>query len=149
MTFLHSPAKILAQFLVNEGLGVFGTGSWPITYGALPDDAIDGRIATFNIPSETMGKDSRDGELVIFPGVQIRTRSRDENTAYSKLALIEERLLQIRPRACEVVSFSNPTFEVGIYNVRVQIPIFQLDGVEEKNKRFNYVLSVNLTLGET
>lgn len=149
MTFLHTPATVLGQFIVTGGFGSWPPGtSWPVTINALPADEQDNRIALFDYPNGTFGRNLRTKETYIYPAVQLRTRSKSHDDAYTKLLNIWNRLQEIVPAEQEEVVLTSPTFTAYLQSVQMRSPISPLPGVEEKNKRWNFVLSVQLTFGE-
>lgn len=84
----HSPAYILAQYLIGEGgaSDPLASGSWPLFVGALPDgdrtedDALAAMDTAPMKDGRTMG-----GAPLFHHGVQLLLRSSDYNAGYSKI----------------------------------------------------------------
>ncbi len=89
----HSPARILAQALIQLGLGSNPTlaAAWPVyaTYEpAHPDDV----ISTYDSVGINHGRTMYDGENQEHPGVMIRIRSTTQQVGYLKGSSIQEAL---------------------------------------------------------
>lgn len=152
MILAHTPAAIFARWLVAQGFGVLSTATtppdWTITVDALPADDPDNRIALFNAGAEISRVILSTGETIEKPHMQIRARSKSNQTAYVKLAAIQEVFQEISPRSRAEITMSNPTRTYWLESVTIAIPIIRLPSVEENDKRFNFVQTVKLVFGE-
>jgi hypothetical protein len=105
----HSPAYILAQYLIGEGdlTGPSESGSWLTYVGTLPDgdDVQDGAVAVIDTAPVKDGR-IMGGEPLFHYGVQILLRSFDYNTGYSKAISLAAVLAAVDDVEVEVESDS-------------------------------------------
>lgn len=87
----ESPAEIVAQLLINLGLGtsVPDNGAWPVFVHALPPDK-DDALCVYDTAGVLHGRLMKTGETREHKGVQIRVRSLLYRTGYRKIQDIEE-----------------------------------------------------------
>jgi len=69
----HSPAYILANYLVDAGLTTFG-GTWPVYIGKEPDTP-DDCVTIYDTDGRIQGRTHYDGEMQEHYGIQVRVRS--------------------------------------------------------------------------
>ncbi len=97
----ESCARIVAQFLVDEGVGGFRTNvtrtepDWLIAVGVNPDEPADMIAVTDGPVWKDDGRLLATGEHIVHPGVQIRARSESRDTAYQKLTVVKELLQSV------------------------------------------------------
>lgn len=81
----HFPADILAQVLINNGLGSdpTGTGAWPIR-SAMEVSSPDNVITVYDTAGRQHGRTQPDGEIQEHYGIQVRVRATDPTTGRRK-----------------------------------------------------------------
>lgn len=81
----HSPADVIAQVLINLGLGTdpSGSGSWPVHVFTEPDSP-DNCLTVYETTGESHGRDQITGETQEHYGIQVRVRSASPKTGYTK-----------------------------------------------------------------
>lgn len=97
MTITYSPAEVIARLLVELGNGVdpddySQSGSatqWPI-YDANEPDLPDNCITVFDTSPVSDGRSMIDGETFDHFGIQIKIRSKDHRTGWTKANLLHE-----------------------------------------------------------
>lgn len=91
----HSPAYILAQYLIGEGLlsDPTGAGAWKVYVGMLPDGQTTEHNAVGCIDTTPL-KDGRlnSGPSIFHYGIQLLLRSSAYNTGYAKASALLEAL---------------------------------------------------------
>lgn len=88
----HSPADVLRWCLINNDHGTdpnLYVDDWPITVSDEPDTP-DNCITLFDTVDRTNGRFQTNGEVQGSHGIQIRLRSKNHATGYSKLDSIKE-----------------------------------------------------------
>ena len=142
-----SPAHILSRYII-DGIALASDPSdsddWPMYISSLPDGPqVNTNCA---VVYDTSGiKDGRymTGEVVIHPGVQIRIRSRDYDTAYNKIEEISLALDAIQNNLIIIGSY-----EYKIINASRTTPIIYI-GVDDNSstkRRSNFTSNFLLTL---
>jgi hypothetical protein len=90
--FVHSPARILAQWIETSGLGSDpeGVGDWPCFVNHLPppDDVATEAIMISDTSGTIVSRLMRNGEVFQNFGVQVWIRSDDQNTGFQKAVAI-------------------------------------------------------------
>ena len=81
----HSPAQIVAQLLVDLGLGTLPSASltWPVYDVSLPDEN-DEAMCVHDTQGNIDGRDMNSGTTLEHYGIMIRLRARDHLTGYAK-----------------------------------------------------------------
>ena len=92
-TLTHSPADIIRNILINEGVGTdpSDSGSWPIFASSKPDEP-ENLIASIDSRGDDQGYTMNDGEVQEKEGVTIWVRGTDHQTAYNKAKSIADTL---------------------------------------------------------
>lgn len=88
-----SPAKALTLLIINAGLGMSPTNKndvWPVFFSGLPDspNVPDNAICVYDRPGKTQGRNQRTGQVVRFPGFQVKVRSNQYDDAQTKMDTI-------------------------------------------------------------
>lgn len=104
----HSPADILAAWLIAEGYGTrpSANGLWPIYVNFMPGGNNEA-ICVYDTVGTNDGRSHRDGELIEHPGIQIRFRANDHRTGYYKADTIAKEGLDTINQAPAVINSSN------------------------------------------
>lgn len=136
----YSPAYILAQYLIGEGLlkGPSESGVWPAFVGSLPDgDGVDNDAAV--LVDTAPVKDGRimGGEPLFHHGVQILLRSVAYNAGYNKVAALAAALAGVQNDEVEVESGSTYTLN-NITQISGVLPLGQEPGTKRR-----WMFSVN------
>ena len=86
-TLTHSPEYILSVLFINLGLAQdpeVGTTNWPVYYSEEPDSP-DNAITIYGTDGIFDGRTMFDGEMQERHGIQIRVRSNDHDTGFTKM----------------------------------------------------------------
>ena len=145
----HLPSMVLAQYLVNQGHGVWwdtrpkpAVTIFKVSYGAMADED-DRAVSVMDTDSRNQdARSHRSGEHTFFPGVQVRVRAlkdRDVNTRLSAIAADLDALF------CQQVTLETRTYRLQNFS-RQYDPTFLMQ--EERNNRRVWVISGYLTLWE-
>ena len=145
MILVHSPAKIMARWLIVNGHGVAPSGpppgpDWQVTSPMLPDDLPDNRISVAGTGAVLQGMEHRTKEAVEKHNIQIRIRGKTDDIAHAKGATIQEAIRQIVWQ--EVIIGSN----VYIVEAAVVYSPLAWIGQEEQNKRNSYTINLRATI---
>lgn len=147
-TLSFSCARIVAQYLVDQELGGYRTNvprtepDWVVVVGTNPDKP-DSMIAVTDGPVfKDDGRLMSTGTHIVHPGVQIRTRAIDRDTAYQKLTDIRA-VLETVKRA-EVV-IDEKTFRLD--NVSLNSHVMFI-GNDPGTDRPTFVLNTYVTAKE-
>lgn len=110
-SLVHSPADIVRRALVTLGLGTLPTasGSWPIAVSQEPDTP-DEAITLYDTSGRIDGRTHVDGEIQEFPGLQVRVRSANPVTGYTKAQAIAVALDQS-------IRLTNVTIGANVYKI--------------------------------
>jgi hypothetical protein len=135
----HSPAYIIAQYLINEGLVTDPSevGLWKIYVGAMPDgDDVEHDLV--GAMDTTPVKDGRlmTGTTIFHHGVQLLLRSSAYNAGYAKITALAEAMDAVDD---DQVTIGSDTYEIA--NVTHSTGVVVL-GQEEGTKR-REMFSVN------
>jgi len=137
----HSPAEIIAQYLISKGKVIQPgeSGTWPIYVGYLPD-APESRVdpdVVASMDSESL-KDGRvmGGDPLFHRGVQILLRGKDYNEGYVKAEDLANTLASARRSR---VRIGDDAYRID--NVTQTTDVVRL-GLEEGTKR-RWTFSVN------
>ncbi|MCK9568737.1 minor capsid protein [Candidatus Pacearchaeota archaeon] len=86
----HTPANVLQYLMVDLGLGTLPTssGNWPI-YNANEPDTPDNCITLRDVAGVTHGREQITGVIQEHEGIQIRIRSTDHATGWTKANAIK------------------------------------------------------------
>lgn len=151
MSLRHTPAQIFAKFLHNQGIGVYPPpntgGTWPITIDFLPAEDPKERICCFNVGQEIMSHRLMEGANLT-PHVQVRTRSESNQTAFNKQQDIQDAYEDLSMVTRATVAMTNPTRTYYLEGVHVLVPTIVLPRVDEDDKKFHYVQTVELFIRE-
>jgi len=136
----HSPAYILAQYLIDEGLLTDSTESddWKVYVGSLPDGSLTGHNAVGCMDTAPV-KDGRimGGAPLFHHGIQLLIRSTGYNEGYTKASALAAALAEVVNE--EVFVSSLYSYEIA--NVTQTTGVVVL-GQEEGTKR-REMFSVN------
>ena len=136
----HSPAYIIAQFLIEEGIFIdpSESGNWPLYVGLLPDGSdVDHDVAAcLDTESIKDGRIFEDGENIFHEGFQIIIRAEEYNTGYQKAKEVTS-ILEVIFR--DEIVISGTTYRID--NVTQTTGVVVL-GQEEGSKR-RELFSVN------
>jgi len=141
-----SPASIIAYYIINELAEMTDPsdkGDWPIYKSHLPDgDNIKTNAGAIYDTSGIQDMRSMNGKVPEHPGIQIRIRSNNHDTAYTKIEDIARALDDVFNALITI-----GTVDYEIQNVSRTSPIVSL-GVDEK-RRFHFVINYILTIRVT
>lgn len=90
---LHSPAEVIRQLLVDQGLGTNPGGIWPVFDSALPD-LPDNCIAVKDRPGTEDGRSMITGELFVHYGFMVFIRSKDHPLGWVKASALRTALAE-------------------------------------------------------
>jgi hypothetical protein len=79
----HPPATVVRQMLVDMALGIDGDGRWQ-TFAAREPDSPDEVITVYDTAGRDLGRDMVTQERIEVYGVQVRVRSVDYESGWSK-----------------------------------------------------------------
>ncbi len=131
----HSPAYILAQYLIDEGLLTDPSESadWKMYTGSLPDGLLTDHNAVACIDT-TPVKDGRimGGDPLFHHGIQLLLRSTDYNTGYAKASLLAEAFAAVDDDQVAIDSGLN-TYEIAnVSQVSGVLVLGQEDGTKRR-----------------
>ena len=143
----HSPAYIIAQYFIDEGLLVdpSASGDWPVYVGVLPDENDVNHDAVGSIDTAPVkdGRVMEGGEVIFHEGVQLLLRATAYNSGYAKMNDLKDALELINRDTITISSSSyrldNITLTSGI------VTIAQEDG---SKRRSLFSLNFLVTLKE-
>lgn len=146
----HSPAHVLARWLIGAALLADPTGvspTWPVTVGNEPDDGTTTNVATaYDTSGQSLARalDASLGVYVFRYGVQLRFRSSDRPTGWTKAEAVASALAVVRGRSTtDQVTISGTTYT--LLNVQQQAPPLFLghDGPKRRSLHtVNFLLSL-------
>jgi|GEM_PF-4541833 len=145
----HSPAYIMAQYFIEEGLltDPSSSGDWPVFVGILPDDNIldlDHDIAAcIDTASVKDGRIFEDGENIFHYGFQILIRATNYNTGYQKAQELAD-TLELIDR--DTVIISSTTYRLD--NVTQTTGVVVLGQEEGSKRRELFSINFLVTLKE-
>jgi len=138
----HSPAYIIAQHLIDEGLltDPTGSGDWPGFVGALPDGEDVDHDAVGCMDTSPI-KDGRimGGESMLHYGVQLLVRADAYNTGYAKAQALMSELESLDDND---VIIGSDTYEINNASTTTGVVVL---GQEEGTKR-REMFSVNFLI---
>lgn len=139
---ISSPARILQQWLVDQGIGVDAglPGDFPIYVGFLGDQE-DKALAVYDTSPVTEGRIQRTGETIEHPGLQFRVRHNDYAAAYDKAKQITNALDGLK-RATVVVDTEAYTVH-GVHHRG----IIDVGPEDDKRRRQNFTINALATIG--
>lgn len=141
----HSPAYILAQHLIAEGLvsSPSESGDWPVYVGHMPDgnNVPHNVVAAIDTTPVKDGRLMRTGENIFHPGVQVAVRSTNFNEGFAKAHAIAKALESVANTSVDVESEAYTLLSI------TQTTGVVLAGQEEGPKRrelftVNFVVSI-------
>lgn len=143
-----SPASIMRAYLIENDIGDItdpsDKGDWPLYISHLPDSrSVKTNAGAIYDTTGTSDLRSMTGQGYMHPGIQIRIRSRDYETGYTKIEDIAN--------ALDKVSFSTITIgslEYRIQNVSRSSPIVSLGVESGTTRRFHFTVNFLLTIRE-
>jgi hypothetical protein len=142
----HSPAYIIAQYLIGEGLlvGPTDSGDWPVRVGSLPDGKLipDNAVACIDTAPEKDGR-LMIGENIFHYGVQILLRAKKYNIGYAKASAIASNL-ELVARVQEIIGAK--TYRID--NVSATTGIVAIGQEEGTKRRELFSLNFLITLKE-
>lgn len=114
-TLYHSPADILRRLLVDLSVGTLPTdgGDWPINVSA-EQDLPDNQITVYDTAGSLQGRLQQSGNIVEFPGLQIRVRAVSHVLGWNKVNAIATTLDQSARRV--TVTIGEHTYLVHAVN---------------------------------
>jgi Bacteriophage minor capsid protein len=115
-TLTHSPAQVVAQMLVDLGLGTAGGGgsAWPVHHSSEPDTP-DEVVTVYDTAGLDHGRSMIDGDLMGPSGFQVRVRSKNHATGWLKADAIQTTLASLYQRTVRV--------EATLYKVHAVVRI--------------------------
>ena len=81
---IHSPARVIGQFLSDSGVAVIGASDWGLFVSWMPDSP-DNVVVVNDTAGVIQGRIQFTGEHHEFHGIQVRVRSKDYENGYSKM----------------------------------------------------------------
>lgn len=130
----HSPAYVLAQYLIGEGelSDPTGSGDWPVFVGMLPDGA-DAPHNAVGLMDTAPLKDGRimGGSPLFHDGFQLLIRASAYNTGYSKASDLAEALASVDDSEVEVESGSTYNL-VSVTQASGILPLGQEQGTKRR-----------------
>ena len=141
----HSPARVLRQLLIDQGLGVAyssATTAWAIRVNEGLKDVPDNAIFLQDTVGNKFAKRMDDGEVQENPGVQVIVRAGGataEQTGNDKARTI---MTTLDPLKLQTVTIDSSTYTV--HNISRSGGVNAL-GTEE-GKSMRYLFSLNLTV---
>lgn len=146
-TTTHSPARILAAYLVAQSLvTAYNSGAaWACFVGFMPDDdaVSDSAVAVTDTTGLQDGRQISDGEPIEFAGVQVRIRSLDSDAAWAKAAAIAAALNALTSGS---VTLGGSTY--SLRSVSQQSPVLSLGRERGTRRRTNLSINYLVTLDE-
>ena len=84
-TPIHSPADILAQLIINLGLGTAPASAlaWPV-FSSQEPDLPDDCVTVYDAAAQQQGRTMIDGQRQESPGFQVRVRAAHHEDGYKK-----------------------------------------------------------------
>ena len=142
----HSPAQIIVQYLVDEGLATEpdSSGEWPVYTGHLPDGTgvVDNVLAVYDTPGTKDGR-PLDGLPLFHDGIQVRVRSTDYSTGWIKARAVADALGEISE---EVVAVDGTDYI--IHNISQSTAVVPLGQEEGTKRRDHFTVNFLATLKE-
>ena len=144
----ESPADILAQWLIDLGLGVdpdVTDDDWPVYFGHMPDETgtPDNAIAVYDTGGTDDGRTMVDGARAKHPGFQVRVRGSSYTVGWNKISAIEVTMSAVLRTP---VSRGGKTWLLE--NVSQTGTIISLGVEGDKLRRDHFTLNGLLTLSE-
>ena len=137
---MNSPANIIWQFLLDEGLGMSTHVAWRAYVGFFPTDPNEA-ICVFDMPGRKDGRIMRTGEQIIHPGIQIQVRGMEYLRTFQKAKTIALRLDRVQK---ESVATESDVFYT-LHNVSRTGDIMHM-GVETVGALRRHVFAINAVL---
>lgn len=133
----HSPADVIAQLLINSGLGTLGTAeeAWPIFVARMPEN-LDNVISVFDTTGKKDGRYMRGGTVVERPGVLIGVRAQRYEIGYQKAKAIRDLI--------DATDHANVTIDAVTYTVNSISRTTPIVSLGESEERKNQEFSLNL-----
>jgi len=140
----HSPAYIIAQYLIGESLlsDPTGSGSWPVYVGALPDGnkVEDNAVGCIDTTPIRDGRIMSSGETIFHYGVQLLLRARAYNTGYAKAEVLLS-ALEIVAGIQEIISLK--TYQIDNVSPSTGITVLGQEAQEINVSKRRYLFSLN------
>lgn len=148
MTLPHQPSRVLLQYLLDQGVVVAHStyASWQGFYNHLPPENgtivhIDAVVVSDEAGIQE-GRYHRTGEVVEFPGFQVRVRSKLEDDGWLKARAISS-VMDAALR--EEVTVSGTNYLIQAINRSTQvIPL----GRDPETQRFNHTVNGMITVNQ-
>jgi len=137
---MNSPANIIWQFLLDEGLGMSTHVAWRTYVGFFPTDPNEA-ICVYDTPGKQDGRIMRTGEQIIHPGIQIQVRGIEYLVAWKKAQAIALRLDAVQR---EIIATESDVFYT-LHNVSRTGDIMHL-GVEDVGNKRRHMFAINAVL---
>jgi hypothetical protein len=143
-----SPAQLIAQFLVNQGVGSAPAGAlaWPISVGFSPDGtgAQDSSITIYDTEGVGDGRILFTGEEINHPGVQVRVRAQAYGDGWGKMVELTHFLALLFRQTLTV-----GLYDYLVYNAFQVAPPASLGQEQSAKRRYlstvNYLISLQDT----
>lgn len=143
-TLLAPPAQILAQALIDLGLASnpLDQEPWPVYIQTLPPTP-DELLSVSDTAGTFGGRYMATGEMVEFPGVQIRVRTPPTEylRGWRKARELREALPRIRRRSVTVDGFT-----LTLISVTLTAPVAVMGQDPDTQRRQNFSLNARVTL---
>lgn len=88
-SLIHSPSQIISQLLIDLALGTApaDAGSWPVHFSGEPNSP-DNVITVYDAAGVSDGRTQVDGQMQEHHGIQVRIRSTNHGTGFTKARAI-------------------------------------------------------------
>lgn len=143
----HSPARILAAYLVAQSLATaHDSGSaWACFDNFMPDDEAvsDSAIAVYDTGGAQSGRQVSNGDPIEFPAVQVRIRSLSDDAAWAKAKAIAAAM-----NALTSGSVSLGGSDYTLRSVSQQSPVLPLGRERGPRRRVSLTINYLVTLTE-
>lgn len=137
-----SPANIIRQFLIEEGIGQsHSKKDWVVYTASEPDDP-DNAITIYNTRGTLDGRIHETGEVVQHYGFQTKIRGKDDETASAKGREIYTAYNQLLRRLITVNSVA-----IRLQAITLKSPLMPM-GQQVKGRRILYVVNAIVTIDE-
>ncbi len=136
----HSPAEIVRQLLIDEGVGSDG-GTWPV-YSTNEPATPDNCITVYDTAGTSSGRAMIDGELLGYFGFQVRIRAKTHTIGWLKAYAVQFALVGVYQKTVHIGSDTyfvhciarikdimvlgkEPTGKRSLFTVNALVPINQ------------------------
>jgi len=143
----HTPAYIIAQYLIGEGLltAPDESGDWPVYTGILPDspEVKDDIVACMDTAGIKDGRSMESGVSLFHQGFQILLRATEYNVGYAKAQDLADALAEIQNEE-EVIL--DTTYEINNVTQTTDVVIVSQEEGSKRRSIFSVNFLVTLTV---